>query len=238
MGIKKLWVLLCFCGVNANSENLVISPFQIPIQIQPSTIDFRDAAVNLGSEMQALMGAQNSNSAFLTMPSSVVLTAGNVSGTEDGTTSVVFTVIASDPVIGNQSVVLTISGTNVTTSDYTLDGMSQNSFMINIADGQTSGSVSLVIINDSEEEGPELLNATISNPTAGLILGSTTQQFVEILDDDLTFGMLNRSVLYNRSSIITIGGNKSLKNLGMLKGSGMLNANLVNTGILSPGNSN
>ncbi len=238
MVLKNLWVILCFCGLNAEAENSTFSPVRNLSQKQPLKKSFQEATLNLNSDIKASLVTPNTIADLQSMPSQVQLSASNVSGTEDGATTITLTATTTDPVIGNQSVVLTITGTNITTSDYTLDGLSQNNFMITIADGQTSGSVSLMIINDSEEEGPELLAASIINPTSGLILGNINKQFIEILDNDLTFGLLNRSIIYNRSSMITIGGDKSLKNLGMLKGSGIINAKLLNTGVLSPGNSN
>ncbi|MCK5524092.1 MAG: hypothetical protein KAI83_13255, partial [Thiomargarita sp.] len=93
------------------------------------------------------------------------------SGTEAATTAITVTATASSAVSGNQTVNVAASGTGITSSDYTLNGTT-----ITIADGQTTGTVTFTIADDSDVEGAENATLTISSPSAGITLGSTTTQ--------------------------------------------------------------
>lgn len=111
----------------------------------------------------------------------VNLSVSSNSGTEAGTTAITVTATASAAVSGAQTVTVGASGTNITASDYTL-----SSTTITIADGQTTGTVTFTIVDDSSVEGAETATLTISNPSSGISLGSTTTQDVGITDDDYT----------------------------------------------------
>ncbi len=111
--------------------------------------------------------------------SSVDLSVSANSGTEAGTTVITVTVTASQAVTGDQTVNLGVSGTGITGTDYTLSGTT-----ITILNGQTTGTVTFTIQDDSAIEGTETATLTISNPSAGLTLGSTTTQNVAITDND------------------------------------------------------
>ncbi|EDN65040.1 hypothetical protein BGP_6491 [Beggiatoa sp. PS] len=43
-------------------------------------------------------------------------------------------------------------------------------------DGQTTGTATFTIVDDSVVESTETATLTISNPTAGIVLGTTTTQ--------------------------------------------------------------
>ncbi|MBK7801800.1 MAG: VCBS repeat-containing protein [Chloracidobacterium sp.] len=102
------------------------------------------------------------------------------SATETGATAVTVTATASDAVVGQQSVNLGVSGTNITAGDYTLSDTT-----ITIPNGQTSGTVTFTIQDDATFEGPETATLTISNPTSGISLGATTTQTIDIADNDV-----------------------------------------------------
>jgi len=97
---------------------------------------------------------------------------------ESNTTAIVVTVTASAPVTGNQTVTLNVS--NVAPGDYNLSNTT-----ITILDGQTTGSVNFAIVNDSLLEGNEIATLSISNPSAGITLGTTTSQDITIIDNDV-----------------------------------------------------
>ncbi len=63
---------------------------------------------------------------------------------------------------------------------------------ITILDGQTTGTVAFTVVDDALIEGMETAILTISNPSAGIILGLTTSQNVTITDND--FPSVNLSV--------------------------------------------
>jgi hypothetical protein len=72
-----------------------------------------------------------------------------------------------------------VSGTGISSADYDLSNTT-----ITIPDGETTGSVTIDIQNDSEVEGEETATLTLSSPSSGIALGSTTTQSVTIADDD------------------------------------------------------
>ncbi len=100
-------------------------------------------------------------------------------GTEAGTTSITVTATAAAPVVGNQTVNLALTGV-ATPADFTGTIPTQ----ITIADGATSGSVTFTITDDQIAEIDETANLTISNPSAGLQLGTTTTGSFTITDND------------------------------------------------------
>ncbi|MGK0374890.1 MAG: hypothetical protein ACJA2E_001362, partial [Arenicella sp.] len=81
-------------------------------------------------------------------------------------------------VVGDQTVNIDISGTAITASDYMLSNTS-----ITIANGTASGSVTFTVQNDTEIEGQESAALTISNPSSGVVLGSTISQNITITDN-------------------------------------------------------
>ncbi|MGB1319077.1 MAG: hypothetical protein ACPG5W_12745, partial [Flavobacteriales bacterium] len=100
-------------------------------------------------------------------------------GTEAGTTAITVTATADFAVTGAQTVDLAVSGTGITAGDYTLSGTT-----ITIADGATTGSVTFTVVDDAANEGTETATLTISSPSAGVTLGSTTTQDIAITDND------------------------------------------------------
>jgi len=108
----------------------------------------------------------------------VTLSVSTNAGTEAGSTLITVIATASSPVTGDQTVNLGVSGTGITTGDYTL---SNN--VITIANGQTEGTVTFTVADDTVFEGLETAVLTISNPTSGITLGTTTQN-ISITDND------------------------------------------------------
>jgi predicted extracellular nuclease len=106
-------------------------------------------------------------------------------GTEAAQTSITVTATASSAVTSNQTVTLTVSGTNITTGDYTLNNTTTNSVTITILSGQTTGTATFKVVDDTLLEGQETATLTISNPSSGITLGSTTSQNITIIDNEL-----------------------------------------------------
>jgi CSLREA domain-containing protein len=109
----------------------------------------------------------------------VNLSVNTNAGSEAGATVVTVTATASDPVVGNQTVSLGVSGTNITAGDYTLSNST-----ITIPNGGTTGSVTFTVVDDAVNEGTETATLTISAPSSGIALGATTTQNVTITDND------------------------------------------------------
>ncbi|MEE3715131.1 esterase-like activity of phytase family protein [Tumidithrix elongata RA019] len=110
----------------------------------------------------------------------VNLSVSSNTGSEENLTIVTVTATASSAVTGDQSVTVAVNGLGITTGDYTL---SNN--VITIANGATTGSVTFTVVDDVLVEGTETATLSISNPSSGIILGSTTALNITIADNDV-----------------------------------------------------
>ncbi len=111
----------------------------------------------------------------------VNLTISTNTGSEAGATAITVTAWASSPVTSTQTVSLGVSGAGITTGDYTLSNST-----ITIPAGYATGTVTFTVVDDAILEPTEIAILTISNPSAGLVLGLTTSQSISILDNDNT----------------------------------------------------
>lgn len=109
----------------------------------------------------------------------VNLTVSTDTASEAGATVVTVTANTSAPVAGAQTVSLAVSGTGITSGDYTLSNTT-----ITIPNGATSGSVTFTVTDDILGEGTEVANLTISSPSSGITLGMRPTQHISIADND------------------------------------------------------
>ncbi|MBN3907988.1 MAG: hypothetical protein HWQ35_15950 [Nostoc sp. NMS1] len=141
-------------------------------------------------------------------------------GSEADKTAITVTATASSPVTGNQTVSLAVTGTNITAGDYNL---SNN--IITIASGSTTGSVTFNVVDDALIEGTETATLTISNPSTGITLGSTTQN-ITITDNDVVAGQAPTIQLDTASTTDLLDANGALSTTGTGAISGVIgNAN-------------
>ncbi len=98
-------------------------------------------------------------------------------GTEADATEFTITATASGAVSGAQTIGLDLTGLDP--SDYTLSAP-----QITIADGETTDSVTLTIVDDDVAEGAEIGTLRLINPSGGISLGTTTTSNITITDDD------------------------------------------------------
>jgi hypothetical protein len=124
----------------------------------------------------------------------VNLSVSSNTGSEAEQTVITVTATASSAVTGGQTVSLAVAGTGITSEDYSLSNTK-----ITIPDGQTTGTVTLTIQDDSLLEGTETAILTLSNPSAGISLGSTISQDITILDNE-SGSIVNLSVSSNTGS--------------------------------------
>ena len=117
----------------------------------------------------------------------VNLSVSAATGTEVGTTAITVTATADSAVLGNETVSLAVTGTGITASDYDLSNST-----ITILNGSTTGTVTFTVKDDLLNEGDETATLTISSPSSGLTLGTTTTRDITITDDD-NAGTSNRS---------------------------------------------
>jgi hypothetical protein len=110
----------------------------------------------------------------------VNLSVSTSTGSEAGATVITVTATASSAVFGNQTLMINVAGAGVTSGDYVL-----SSTMITILAGQTTGSVTFTIVDDATVENPETAFLLLSSPSAGILLGDSTNRVVTITDNDV-----------------------------------------------------
>jgi hypothetical protein len=110
------------------------------------------------------------------------------SGSEAAATSVTVSANTTGNVIGDQYVTVTVSGTGITSGDYTIadDDLVTPGIQILIPDGTNTGDITFTIVNDLEYEGTETATLTIGSPTFGITLGAiaTRSANVAITDNE------------------------------------------------------
>ncbi|WP_287630137.1 MULTISPECIES: Calx-beta domain-containing protein [unclassified Microcystis] len=100
---------------------------------------------------------------------------------EDGTVVNAVTINRTGNTTGAVSVTVNLTnGTATAPSDY-----NNTPITVNFANGETSKTVTIPIVNDSQLEADETFNLSLSNPQGGAILGTQTTAVLTILNDDL-----------------------------------------------------
>ncbi len=99
---------------------------------------------------------------------------------ETGVTKVIVKANSSFAVTGSKTVSLAVTGTSITTGDYTLS----SGTTITIPSGATYGVDTFTIVDDVLVEGSETATLTISSPSSGIVLGTTTTKNIAIADND------------------------------------------------------
>jgi len=116
----------------------------------------------------------------ITIPAPKVnFTASTTTASEAATTAITFTATAEGKVVGAQTVNLALTGT-ASTADFTAAIPAK----VTIPDGSNTGQVTVIVNDDNFVEGDETATLTISNPSSGIGLGTTTNQSVTIADND------------------------------------------------------
>ncbi|WVL02390.1 hypothetical protein Dongsha4_05135 [Cyanobacterium sp. Dongsha4] len=176
------------------------------VEIDTNGTDFADVEVTIhlgnDSNTNISFSAQNisGNTLFTAISPfpTVDLSVSSNTGSEDGQTVITVTATASSAVSGNQTVSLGVSGTGITTGDYSLSNST-----ITIPDGSTTGTITFTVQNDALVEGTETAILTISNPSAGILLGTNTNRNITITDNDTAGVIINQS---GGNTTLTEGG--------------------------------
>ncbi|WP_231516861.1 Calx-beta domain-containing protein, partial [Planktothrix paucivesiculata] len=100
-------------------------------------------------------------------------------GSEAGTTSITVTATAAAAVIGDQTLDLVLSG-DASLADFIAPVPNK----ITIPNGSSSGQVTFTIVHDHLDEIDETATLTISNPSAGIVLGPDITDSFTIIDND------------------------------------------------------
>jgi hypothetical protein len=159
------------------------------------TINSPSAGISLGTTVSQNIVITDND--FPPTPT-VNLSVSTNSGSEASTSSITVTATASAPVVGNQTVSLGVSGTNITAGDYTLSNAT-----ITILNGQSVGTVNFGVVDDAIVEGNETAVLTISNPSAGIVFGATISQNISIIDNDFPIAILGVSASLGTESSST-----------------------------------
>ncbi|WP_321317617.1 endonuclease [Labilibaculum sp.] len=114
-----------------------------------------------------------------------------VSASEADQTVITLTAAASKAVSESQTLDVTISGTGITTGDYTLSAA-----QFTFAAGESTASASLTIVDDADVEGTESMTVSISNPSAGIQLGTNVSASISIADNDGNTGSILANYVY------------------------------------------
>ena len=163
-----------------SSENNPLSGLNTGNQGAPSIVDLDadgDADVVVGQQNGSFRLFKASAAPPSTTPG-VILVISASTGSETFGTQITVTAVADFKQSTSQTVTLNVSGTGITSGDFTV-----SSPTITIGANQTRGSVTFTVKDDLLNEGVETATLSLSNPSAGLTLGSNTTQNVIIAED-------------------------------------------------------
>jgi hypothetical protein len=159
----------------ANNGTLTYTP-----KGQPGTATVEVQLQDNGGTLNGGVDFSDKATFNITIPAPKVnLTASTTTASEAGTTAITFTATAEGNVVGAQTVNLALTGT-ASAADFTAAIPAQ----ITIPDGSNTGQVTVIVNDDNFVEGDETATLTISNPSSGIGLGTTTNQSVTIADND------------------------------------------------------
>jgi hypothetical protein len=168
----------------------------------------------------------------------VTISVSAASGSETAGTAITVTATCSPAVSGDQTLDLAVTGTGITTGDYTLtdgDGTLAG-IQIKILSGATSGTSTFTIQNDGLNEGSETATITASNATSGMILIAPFSQNVSITDDDAELvlpGIGTPSTTIDFNDLVATGTSSEISQGGYLletNGTGSSANSSYNTG--------
>ncbi|MBJ7899264.1 MAG: hypothetical protein GC158_04900, partial [Cyanobacteria bacterium RI_101] len=144
-------------------------------------------------------------------PGTIQFNSSAYSVNENGTVVTAITLTRTGGSDGAVSVTLTPSnGTATNPGDFNATPIA-----VNFANGETSKTVPVSIVNDTLFEGDETVNLTLSNATGGATLGSQTTAVLTIIDNDSapviqfnnsTYSVNENGVLVNQVTLIRSGG--------------------------------
>ncbi|MDX2213900.1 MAG: Calx-beta domain-containing protein [Oculatellaceae cyanobacterium bins.114] len=137
-------------------------------------------------------------------PGTLAFSSATYSVNENGTPVTTVTVTRTGGSSGAISATVTpTNGTATAGNDFT-----STPIVVNFAEGQTTQTVTIPITNDTDVEGNETVNLSLSNPTGGATLGTQTTATLTIIDNDspgtLAFSSATYSVNENGTPVTTV----------------------------------
>ncbi|MDX2213899.1 MAG: Calx-beta domain-containing protein [Oculatellaceae cyanobacterium bins.114] len=142
------------------------------------TLSNPTGGATLGTQTTATLTIVDND--FTPNPGTLAFSNATYSANENGTPITTVTVTRTGGNSGAVSATVTpTNGTATAGSDFT-----STPIVINFADGQTTQTVTIPLVNDTDVEGNETVNLTLSNPTGGATLGTQTTATLTIVDND------------------------------------------------------
>ncbi|XZF62279.1 MAG: Calx-beta domain-containing protein [Gloeotrichia echinulata DVL01] len=140
------------------------------------TLNNPTGGANLGTQNTAILNIIDNDA----VPGVIEFSNATYSINENGTPVTAVTLTRTNGTDGNVSARINLSnGTATAGSDY-----NNSSITVNFANGETSKTVTIPIIDDSQFEPEETINLTLSNPSNGATIGTQNSAIVNIIDND------------------------------------------------------
>ncbi|NCR29201.1 MAG: hypothetical protein GPJ25_24150, partial [Microcystis aeruginosa LE13-04] len=141
------------------------------------TISNPTGGATLGTQQTAILTIIDNDA----VPGVIQFSNATYSVNENGTPVTAVTLTRTNGSDGEVSVRINLTnGTATAPSDY-----NNTAITVNFANGETSKTVNIPIVNDTQFEADETVNLSLSNPTGGATLGTQTTAVLTILNDDL-----------------------------------------------------
>nr|WP_244329378.1 Calx-beta domain-containing protein [Tolypothrix sp. PCC 7910] len=140
------------------------------------TLSNPTGGATLGTQKTAILNIIDNDA----VPGVIQFSNASYSINENGTPVTAVTLTRTGGSDGAVSVTVNLSnGTATAGSDY-----NSSPITVNFADGETSKTVTIPIIDDSILESNETINLTLTNPTNGVTIGTQKSAVVNIIDND------------------------------------------------------
>ncbi|MFK0734772.1 MAG: beta strand repeat-containing protein [Gloeotrichia echinulata HAB0833] len=147
-----------------------------PTETVNLTLNNPTGGANLGTQSTAILNIIDNDA----VPGVIQFSNATYSINENGTPVTAVTLTRTNGSDGNVSARVNLTnGTATAGSDY-----NNSSITVNFADGETSKTVTIPIIDDSQFEPDETINLTLSNPSNGATIGTQNSAIVNIIDND------------------------------------------------------
>jgi hypothetical protein len=162
------------------------------------TLSNPTGGVTLGQQTTAILTVVEND-----RPGTIAFSSSQFSGNEDGVATV--TINRTGGSDGEVSIFLDATDGSATSSgDYNISPTT-----LTFADGETSKTVEIPLVNDSLFEDTETINLNLSSPTNGATLGARSSAVLNILDDDaqpgtLSFSQANYTINENGTSDLAV----------------------------------
>jgi ELWxxDGT repeat protein len=173
----------------------------VTIPIVDDTVNEGNETINLtlaNPQGGATLGTQTT--AVLTIidndqpkPGTIAFTQSSFSINEDGTPVAIVTITRTGGSDGEVSAEVNLNnGSAIDPNDY-----DSTAITVNFANGETSKTVTIPIVDDNLIEGNETVNLSLANPTGGAVLGSQKTATLAIVDNDVQLAFASSSFSVN-----------------------------------------